>query len=344
MRCDNVDKGCTWTGTVGTLKNHVDKCQYTLVRCSYKCKDNGNDFSLVRKDLKNHLTTECPNRAHKCEYCGEEGTYASITEEHDQLCLKKQIPCPNTECKMSVERGRVEEHVANECVYTIVACQYSNIGCIKKEKRKNIKTHEEDDKVHLHLSLKKIAELDDAISSSNNKITSLMDEMSQLKSFLDDELNLKKKKCIKICVPGYSQKKIAKEIYHSAPFFTVPNGYVMNFRVDTNGYGVGEGTHVSVYTELLKLPHREDQLKWPFRGTVAFELLNQLADDKHKKYVVEYIDNSHARPGGGWGCHCFIPHSDLPHNPATKTQYLAADDTLYFRVTVQEKDDWPWLN
>ena len=49
------------------------------------------------KDLDGHLTTDCPNRAHKCEYCGEEGTYASITEEHDQLCLKKPISCPNTE-------------------------------------------------------------------------------------------------------------------------------------------------------------------------------------------------------------------------------------------------------
>ena len=70
---------------------------------------------------------------------GRGGTYASITEEHDQLCLKKPIPCPNTECRMSVERGRVEEHVESECVHTIVACQYSNIGCTKKEKRKDMK-------------------------------------------------------------------------------------------------------------------------------------------------------------------------------------------------------------
>ena len=89
MRCDNVDRGCTWTGTVGTLEDHVGKCGYTMVQCSSMCKVKGNDLFLMRVDLDSHLITECPNRAHKCEYCGEEGTYASITEEHDQLCLKK---------------------------------------------------------------------------------------------------------------------------------------------------------------------------------------------------------------------------------------------------------------
>ena len=51
--------------------------------------------------------------------------------------------------------------------------------------------------MHLHLSLKKIAELDDTISSSTSKITFLMDKMSQLNSFLDDELNLKRRHFLK---------------------------------------------------------------------------------------------------------------------------------------------------
>ena len=91
------------------------------------------------------------------------------------------------------------------------------------------------------------------------------------------------------------------------------------------------------------MPYK-DQLKWPFRGTVTFELLNQLADDKHKKHVTKYIDNSNSsRPGGGWGCPCFIHHSELHHNPTTNTQYLADDDILHFRLTVQENNDRPWL-
>ena len=325
MRCDNVDRGCTWTGTVGTLEDHVDECGYTMVQCSKNCKARGTDISLMRKDLDSHLTTDCPNRAHKCEYCGEEGTYAGITEEHDQLCLKP-IPCPNTECTLTMERRRVEEHVASECMHTIVACQYSNIGCTQREKRKDIKTHGEDDKLHLHLSLNKIAQLDNAVKDM---------------SVLIDKLN--GKKCLTIDVKGFTKKQQASERTSSEPFLTVPNGYLMRLDIYANGYGDSRGTYVSVFTRLLDVPYK-DQLKWPFRGTVTFELLNQLADDKHQKRVAKYIDNSCARPGGGGrGCPRFIGHSELHHNPATNTQYLADDDILHFRLTVQENND-RWLH
>ena len=238
--------------------------------------------------------------------------------------LEETNSLSNTDCTLTTERGRVEEHVANECVHIIVACQYSNIGCTQREKRKDIKTHEEDDKVHLHLSLKKIAHLDNAVREMSAKLNG--------------------KKCLTIDVKGFTKKQQASKTIHSDPFFTVPNGYKMNLDVYANGYGDSRGTHVSVYTVLLDVPYK-DQLKWPFRGTVTIELLNQLADDKHQKHVAKYIDNKSARPcGGSWGCSCFIRHSELHHNPTTNTQYLADDDILHFRLTVQENNDRPWLH
>ena len=29
VRCDNVDRGCTWTGTVGTIEDHVGEKTWT---------------------------------------------------------------------------------------------------------------------------------------------------------------------------------------------------------------------------------------------------------------------------------------------------------------------------
>ena len=184
-------------------------------------------------------------------------------------------------------------------------------------KRKDIKTHEEDDKVHLHLSLQKIAQLDNAVKEMSVQI---------------DELN--GKKCLTFDVNGFTRKQQTSENKFCKPFFTVPNGYKMRLEVYANGYGKGEGTRVSVYTRLLDVPYK-DQLKWPFRGTVTFELM-------HKKEVVEYTDHISARPGGpGWGCPYFIRHSELHYNPATNTQYRADDDILHFRLTVQENNDRP---
>ena len=33
VRCTNAESGCDWEGTVGTLEDHVTKCEFTLVQC-----------------------------------------------------------------------------------------------------------------------------------------------------------------------------------------------------------------------------------------------------------------------------------------------------------------------
>ena len=50
--------------------------------------------------------------------------------------------------------------------------------------------------------------------------------------------------------------------------------------VDTYGIGIGKGTHVSVFTCLM-CGNFDSHLKWPFRGNVTIQLVNQLEDKKH---------------------------------------------------------------
>ncbi len=57
-------------------------------------------------------------------------------------------------------------------------------------------------------------------------------------------------------------------------------GYKMVIRIDPNGCGMYEGTHVSVWVYLMRGDY-DDQLEFPFKGTVTFELLNQLEDNNH---------------------------------------------------------------
>ena len=54
----------------------------------------------------------------------------------------------------------------------------------------------------------------------------------------------------------------------------------MCIKVDCNGFGDGEGTHVSVYAYLMR-GENDNHLPWPFTGTITVELLNQLEDDNH---------------------------------------------------------------
>ena len=91
MRCASLKRGCRWTGTIGTLDNHIATCQFALVPCPNKCEDDqgAGELHLMWKDLDKHLMTKCPKRAYECQHCGEKGTYASITEDHDKVCKKR---------------------------------------------------------------------------------------------------------------------------------------------------------------------------------------------------------------------------------------------------------------
>ena len=322
MRCANMERGCRWTGTIGTIDNHTATCQFALVPCPNKCEDDkgAGELYLMRKDLDDHLETKCPKRAYECQHCGEKGTYASITEEHDKVCNKKIVPCPNngSGCPLSMEQGKTKLHVRSVCNYTEVACAYESLGCAVRMLRKDIKKHQEnDDKVHLHLSLQTVCVLKE-----------------QHKTLSEGEALVFK-------LPGYASKKENNEKFKSIPFYTSPGGYKMCIIVVANGAGDGKGKHVSVYTALLEGSY-DDQLHWPFLGTVTYEVLNQLTDDEHHSRVAKYDADDDMQVGSSSGFPNFLPHSSLSHDPATNTQYLL-DDTLYFRVSVTVANHKPWL-
>ena len=151
-------RGCQWTGTVGTLDNHIDSCQFALVSCPNKCEeDKGAGVLLhLRKHVDQHLKTKCPKRAYECPHCGDKGTFASITEDHYQVCEKKIVAYPNKRsgCSLSMERGKTKEHVSSDCEYTEVACVYQSLGCRVRMLKKDEATHEyEAREQHIDLSL-----------------------------------------------------------------------------------------------------------------------------------------------------------------------------------------------
>ena len=91
----------------------------------------------------------------------------------------------------------------------------------------------------------------------------------------------------------------------------------------------------------------DDMLDWPFKGDVTVELLNQLEDNNHKISFNENISEQRVRKGEtyskGWSFPCFIPHTELDHNPSTNCQYLKGD-SLYFRISEKITcQTLPWL-
>ena len=114
----------------------------------------------------------------------------------------------------------------------------------------------------------------------------------------------------------------------------------MSLRVDANGAGSGAGTHVSMGVCLMRGEH-DDKLKWPFRGDITIQLLNQMSDQEHVEHTISFDYNAilngfaarvtSGEYGKGWVYIQFISHTAVKSTTRT-TQYLH-NDCLKWKVT-----------
>ena len=340
VRCDNLDNGCRWVGELRSLQEHLLTCGYARLPCTNQCKNGTDPVKVLRKDLDNHLNNKCPRRQFPCQHCNKFGEYKERTTTHLQTCPKVKVQCPNEQCQVSIPRCKVTTH-RSTCQYERVPCKYAEVGCKEKPLRKDLKTHEEDDQLHLRITT-------ETVLDQNKKITILEAKLSSLETKTTLE-SVQKRTITSPCtfrLTNYQKHKKDGDEFYSSPFYTSPTGYKMCIRVDANGSGGGQGTHVSVYACLMK-GDNDDSLTWPFTGSVTFELLNQLEDKNHHTYTTGPFpaDKEHisarvvkGERGRGWGID-LIPHTKLDYNPAKNCQYLK-DDSLVFRVSVDVPKSW----
>lgn len=117
VKCGNERRNCTWTGTVDKLSEHMALCEFSLIPCPEKCKDLNEIVLVMKKDMDEHLRTECPNRDYVCEFCAKRDTYTKIAREHYQVCKKKTISCSNDECGKKMERRNLKRQNVNTLHY-----------------------------------------------------------------------------------------------------------------------------------------------------------------------------------------------------------------------------------
>ena len=182
----------------------MEECELTLICCPNKCvkvKDSDRDSPsnhILRKDLKEHLDIQCPNRNIRCKDCGIEGKYAWITGKHEKNCLDKVISCPNIDCGTSFKREKIESHQGT-CEYAQVACKYDSFGCPVKKMRKEMAEHEKGNhEYHLNRGIEKVQALKDTISDLKKTLNEKLLKKGVSFTFKLTEYLAKKKmmKCI----------------------------------------------------------------------------------------------------------------------------------------------------
>ena len=333
-QCDGTSSGCEWTGELRSLKEHLKSCDFIFLPCPNECKKGGEVHQLLRIDMKRHVKRECPRRQYRCPYCKASGEYQERTTTHLETRPMMKIPCPNARCNTSVIRCSISSH-RQVCMHEKISCKYANIGCQDKVPRKDLKKHEGDSQQHLQLAIDTIHQLKTTVFKQDATIAQLQSNWKRPANYT---------------VTNFYHLKASDELFYSPLFYTSPGGYKMCIDVEANGNGDGRDTHISVYAFLM-CGENDNNLPWPFTGTVTFMLLNQLENKNHHSKSTTFPSDHIAsqqvvnqeRAISGYGIPCYISHSDLSYNKAKNRQYLR-NDCLYFRITVNaESTTTPWL-
>ena len=311
-------------GELRSLEDHKAECDYVLVLCPNECGSN----KLQRKDLDSHKANECPKREYQCPLCDKIGSHKEQTTTHLTTCPKVMVQCPNNDCGEDVLRFMLESH-RSECEYERTPCKFAKFGCELEAARKDIKAHEEDDKLHLQSTKEKVLQLIEQLEKQEEITRSL-----SRREYISP---------ITFKVTNCTENKLFKTTSRSPDFYSSKGGCMFSIRLMPTKENETL-QHDIDYSVFLcgEIGENDHFLSWPIRVEAKVQLLNQLEDSNHKTP----LPSSHVKKR----YHSFnrydirrrslgtINSKSISHN----CQYLK-DDTLIFRVTIQESIEKPWL-
>ena len=192
---------------------------------------------------------------------------------HYPQCERYHLGCPNRCGRRGIERRNLPSHRETYLLENI-GCEFRHAGCMAELERERMVLHKcQNVEEHLSMAGKTIEQQANAIATLQQQVQQLvaahLEPASPAKnpSFIPPPASI---------MTNFTRHKNAGSTWHSQPFYSHSNGYKMRLRVDANGTGSGEGTHVSVFVQLIEGEY-DDNLPWPFRGAITFQLVNRRA-------------------------------------------------------------------
>ena len=336
VHCSNKKQGCQREGELGQLDDHLnynpprenqlEGCQYSQIKCLH-CSE-----LFFRSKIQVHQSDQCQRRPFSCQYCKDyDSYYEDVTTNHWPVCDHYPLECPQN-CGKTPERKHLESHISKECSFTVIDCDFQHVGCEVRLHRKDMPTHLVRNVVlHLSLQASMFKEVTMRLEEKNNElkkqVVKLMEDLQSQEIYIPI--------CpIEFIITKFEQQKRDKKVWRSPPFYTHLKGYKMMLEVDMNGCGTGADTHISAFVILLKGKF-DDQLEFPFRGSVEIQLLNQEQTKEHSTNRVDFNVDHFGMLGERvkrgreskikYGASMFISHDNL------RPKYLK-NDCLIFRI------------
>ena len=112
VKCTNSQFGCQWVGNLGDEMQHRTKpnsSQFEEIPCPLGCG------MIITRMTQSRHSEECQMRPHNCKYCGKEGPYWKMVQDHLQTCRRYPVKCPNG-CSERIPREDTASYKLKETV------------------------------------------------------------------------------------------------------------------------------------------------------------------------------------------------------------------------------------
>ena len=296
----------------------------------------------------------CSHKQEGCEWKGELGqldNHINLSPQPDKQlegCEYSEIEC--IYCSELIKRCNITIHKTKDCRKTFIDCDFHHVGCDVRLPRKDMPAHLNENLV-THMSLQ-AASYSKLLASHSGLLTALQEKVNKLES--ENETLKHQLSRLQVTsetanthqntgIPTLSYVEFTMENFkhwkqtdhwYSPPFYSQTRGYKFCLAVDANGHGDTKGTHVSVFAHLM-MGEFDDHLKWPFRGQITVQLVDQEGEEEHRTFTITYRDKVGDDTAGrvrereinsGWGKPKVISHCQL------RPKYLK-NDSLCFRIT-----------
>ena len=194
-------------------------------------------------------------------------------------------------CGDRFERRMIQDHELDDCPRRPMEVQMSRLArkfeaslranekklndVIAENKAEVEAIHAENQSVKVENArlTKRITELEKKQEGTEQKARQIEEKHDNLERELDTRIVPAPVPPFYFSITNYDHYRKVGYKWRSPSFYSHPGGYKLYCAVYANGYGGGEGTHLSLFVFIMRGEY-DDQLKWPFNGTVTIAMFN----------------------------------------------------------------------
>ena len=346
---------------------HWPVCKKYPMTCPNHCTV----YAIERENMEEHLRLDCPLERINCEFsfagCEVEVPREELSShlesnqvEHMSMLAAMNLRLNDDLTEKEEQIAQLSEDFGTQLAVVRAESQRETESLRKentmlKKELTELKSNMADLMTSFKVTIEQLKEgqTRQEIELKQNSET-LRQEIAHLDSKCDTTKNELSEQCysihshvglfpIEFVMPDFESLRQSESDWQSMPFYSHLEGYRLCLVVTPNGVGTAKGSYVSVYAYLMQ-GEFDDRLKWPFRGSITIQLLNQLSNripaaatvnlrvtDTTSAQCISRVLNAE-RAQKGWGLLKFARHEELVYNSVMNRQFLK-DDCLHFRIT-----------